>query len=63
MFLKSSIEDLNLTYKAINMENEDTDFQSYDRLLTRTSDKILKGTEGRSVRHLHIHRLNDAPNQ
>ena len=70
MFLKSStwaiktvrnIEDLRaigetmkLTYKAITMENEDTDFQFYDRLLTRTTDKILQGTEGRSVRHLHI---------
>ena len=36
------------------MENEDTDFEFYDRLLTRTSDKILQGAEGRSVRHLHI---------
>ena len=69
MFLKSStwaiktvrnIEDLRaigetmkLTYKTITMENEDTDFQFYDRLLTRTTDKILQGTEGHSVRHLH----------
>ena len=36
------------------MENEDTDFPFYDRLLTRTTDKILQGTEGRLVRHLHI---------
>ena len=70
MFLKSSsgairsvrsIEDLRaigetmkFTYKAIPMEYEDTDFQFYDRLLTRISDKILQGAEGRSVRHLHI---------
>jgi hypothetical protein len=69
MFLKSTgaikivrnIEDLRaigetmkLTYKTIAMENEDTDFPFYDRLLTRTMDKILKGTEGRSVHHLHI---------
>ena len=40
---------MKLTYKTIAMENEDTDFQFYDRLLTRTSDKILQGTEGRSV--------------
>ena len=45
---------MKLTYKTITMENEDTDFQFYDRLLTRTSDKILQGTEGRSVHHLHI---------
>ena len=43
-----------MTYKTIAMENEDTDFPFYDRLLTRTTDKILQGTEGRSVRHLHI---------
>ena len=70
MFLKSStgvvktvrnIDDLRdigetmkLTYKTIAMENEDTDFKFYDCLLTRTSNKILQGTEGRSVRHLHI---------
>ena len=73
MFLKSStgaiktvrnIEDLRaigettkLTYKTITMENEDTDFQFYDRLLTRKTDKILQGTEGRSVRHLHMNFL------
>jgi hypothetical protein len=40
-----------LTYnKTITMENEDIDFQFYDRFLT----KILQGTEGRSVRHSHI---------
>jgi hypothetical protein len=70
MFLKSSIgavktvrniddlraigKTMKLTYKTIAMENWDTDFQFYDRLLTRTSDKILQGTEGRSVCHLHI---------
>ena len=69
MFLKSStgaiktvrnIEDLRaigetmkLTYKTITMENEDTDFQFYDRLLTRTTDKIIQDTEGHSVRHLY----------
>ncbi len=55
MFLKSSngktvrnTDDLRaigktmkLTYKTIKMENEDTDFQFYDRLLTRTIDKIV----------------------
>ena len=45
---------MKLAYKTLTMENKDTDFQFYDRLLTRTSDKILQGTEGRSVRHLHI---------
>ena len=70
MFLKSStgaiktvrnIDDLRTigetmksTYKTITMENEDTNFQFYDRLFTRTTDKITQGTEGRSVRHLHI---------
>ena len=41
---------MKLTYTTITMENEDIDFQFYDRFLT----KILQGTEGRSVRHLHI---------
>ena len=70
MFLKSStgaietvrnIEDLRairetmkLTYKTLTMENEDTDFQFYDRLLTCTTDRILQGTEGCSGRHLYI---------
>ena len=52
--LRTIGETMKLTYKTIAMENEDTDFQFYDRLLTRTNDKILQGTEGRSVRHLHI---------
>ena len=52
--LRTIGETIKLTYKTIAMENEDTDFQFYDRLLTRTNDKILQGTEGRSVRHLHI---------
>ena len=52
--LRAIGETMKLTYKTIAMENEDTDFQFYDRLLTRTNDKILSGTEGRSVRHLHI---------
>jgi hypothetical protein len=52
--LRAIGETMKLTYKTIAMGNEDTDFQFYDRLLTRTSDKILQGTEGRSVRHLHI---------
>jgi hypothetical protein len=52
--LRTIGETMKLTYKTIAMENEDTDFQFYDRLLTRTYDKILQGTEGRSVRHLHI---------
>ena len=30
---------MKLTYKTTTLENEDTDFQFYDRLLTRTSDK------------------------
>ena len=47
-------ETIKLTYKTIAMENEDTDFKFYDCLLTRTSNKILQSTEGRSVRHLHI---------
>ena len=55
--LRAIGETMKLTYKTITMENEDTDFQFYDRLLTRTSDKILHGTEGRSVRHLHINFL------
>ena len=52
--LRAIGETMKLTYKTITMENEDTDFQFYDRLLTRTTDRILQGTEGRSVRHLHI---------
>ena len=52
--LRAIGETMKLTYKAIPMEYEDTDFQFYDRLLTRISDKILQGAEGRSVRHLHI---------
>ena len=52
--LRAIGETTKLTYKTIAMENKDTDFQFYDRLLTRTSDKILQGIEGRSVRHLHI---------
>ena len=52
--LRAIGETMKLTYKTITMKNEDTDFQFYDRLLTRTTDKILQGTEGRSVRHLHI---------
>ena len=52
--LRAIGETMKLTYKTIAMENKDTDFQFYDRLLTRTSDKILQGIEGRSVRHLHI---------
>ena len=54
---------MKLTYKTIKMENEDTDFQFYDRLLTRTIDKILQGTEGRSVHHLHIDFISYAPDQ
>jgi hypothetical protein len=69
MFLKSStgavktvltIDDLHaigetmkLTFKTIAVENEEKDFQFYDRLLTRTSHKILQDTEGRSVRQIN----------
>jgi hypothetical protein len=45
---------MKLTYTTFTMEDPDADFPFYDRLITRTIDKVLRPGEGRSVRHLHI---------
>ena len=56
--LRTIGETMKLTYKTITMNNEDTDFQFYDRLLKRASNKILH-----RLGPPPAHRLSYAPDQ